>query len=298
MLGLLNIHKPIGMTSRDVVNRVQRIIRPVKVGHAGTLDPLAEGVLVLCLGKATRLISYVQERPKRYLGSFELGKTSTTDDREGEITETGKLPELTRAELENLLPQFLGEIEQVPPVYSAVHVNGKRAYELARKGAEVELEPRSVHIESLKITAWDFPHFSLEIVCGSGTYIRSLGRDIGKTLGCGGYMTELVRTAIGEFSLEKALHLEDLSLESIAENLIPPGEAVRHLTRGSCDDSQKANILNGKKFESLTPIATDSLTQDNRLVAVYDEGDTLVCLAEWDSASNLLQPRQVFLERT
>lgn len=298
MLGLLNLHKPIGMTSRDAVNRVQRIIRPAKVGHAGTLDPLAEGVLVVCLGKATRLISYVQDRPKRYLGSFELGKTSTTDDREGEITETGKLSKFSREELEKILPQFVGEIEQVPPLYSAVHVNGKRAYELARKGADVELEARTVHIERLDITDWSFPRFSLAIECGSGTYIRSLGRDLGETLGCGAYMTELVRTAIGEFILEKALNLEDLSLESIAENLIPPGEAVRHLPRGTCDDSEKANILNGKKFESLTEIATDSLTQDNRVVAVYDEGDTLVCLAEWDAESNRLQPRQVFLERT
>lgn len=111
-------------------------------------------------------------------------------------------------------------------------------------------------------------------------------------------MTDLVRTAIGEFSLENALHLEALSLESIEASLIPPGEAVRHLPRGSCDDSQKTNILNGRKFESHTPIAADSLTQDNRLVAVYDGEETLVCLAEWDSASNLLQPRQVFLERT
>jgi tRNA pseudouridine55 synthase len=297
MLGLLNLHKPIGITSRDAVNRVQRIIRPVKVGHAGTLDPSAEGVLVLCLGKATRLISYVQDRPKRYLGSFELGKVSTTDDREGEITEAGPLTEISREDLENILPQFAGDIKQVPPAYSAVHVKGKRAYELARKGADVELEPRMVHIDSLEITDWDFPRFSLAIECGSGTYIRSLGRDIGETLGCGAYMTGLVRTAVGEFTLENALNFDDLSQEFIDRNLIPAGEAVRHLPRATCHDSEKTNILNGKRFEPMSAIDFPSAAEDNSAIAVYDEADNLVCLAERLSGSNLLQPRQVFLER-
>lgn len=297
MFGLLNLNKPIGMTSRDAVNRVQRIIRPVKVGHAGTLDPGAEGVLVLCLGKATRLISYVQDRPKQYFGRFELGKVSTTDDREGEITETGRLTEISREDLEGILPQFAGHIEQVPPAYSAVRVKGERAYELARKGADFELVSRTVHIERLQIADWDFPQFSLEIVCGSGTYIRSLGRDIGKALGSGAYMTSLVRTAIGEFTLETALDLDGLSLEVIERNLIPAGEAVRHLPRAVCAEADKANILNGKRFARSSAIDTASGTDDNRPIAVYDEGDKLVCLAEPVSGSNLLQPRQVFLER-
>lgn len=298
MFGLLNLHKPIGMTSRDAVNRVQRIIRPVKVGHAGTLDPSAAGVLVLCLGKATRLISYVQDRSKRYLGSFELGKTSTTDDRDGEITETGQLTEFSREDLESILPQFVGDIEQVPPAYSAVHVKGRRAYELARKGADVELEPRAVLIEKLDITDWEFPRFSLEITCGSGTYIRSLGRDLGAALGCGAYMTGLVRTAVGEFTLEKALDLDDLSLEVIERNLIPAGEAVRHLPRATCHDSEKTNILHGKQFAPISASDSVSGAEDNNLVAVYDEADNLVCLAEPVSGSHLLQPRQVFLEQS
>jgi len=298
MFGLLNLHKPIGMTSRDAVNRVQRIIRPVKVGHAGTLDPAAAGVLVLCLGKATRLISYVQDRSKRYLGSFELGKTSTTDDRDGEITETGQLTEFSREDLESILPQFVGDIEQVPPAYSAVHVKGRRAYELARRGADVELEPRAVLIEKLDITDWEFPRFSLEITCGSGTYIRSLGRDLGAALGCGAYMTGLVRTAVGEFTLEKALDLDDLSLEVIERNLIPAGEAVRHLPRATCHDSEKTNILHGKQFAPISASDSVSGAEDNNLVAVYDEADNLVCLAEPVSGSHLLQPRQVFLEQS
>ncbi|MCH5377165.1 MAG: tRNA pseudouridine(55) synthase TruB, partial [Planctomycetes bacterium] len=283
---MLNLHKPVCITSRDAVNRVQRIIRSVKVGHAGTLDPAASGVLVLCLGKATRLISYVQDRPKRYVGTFELGKVSTTDDREGEITETGQLSNISREDLEHILPQFVGDIEQVPPVFSAVHVKGKRAYELARKGTEVELEPRTVHIETLEITDWSFPRFSLAIECGSGTYIRSLGRDIGQTLGCGAYMTDLIRTAVGEFTLENALDLDDLSRELIEKNLIPAGEAVRHLPRATCHDSQQTNILNGKQFEPISANDSVSGAEDKSLVAVYDEVDDLVCLAEPVSGTN------------
>lgn len=298
MLGLLNLHKPIGMTSRDAVNRVQHIVRPIKVGHAGTLDPLASGVLVLCLGKATRLISFIQDRPKRYRGTFELGKVSTTDDSEGEITETGRLTEFSQQEFASILPQFLGDIAQVPPTYSAVHVNGKRAYELARSGVDLKLEPRTVHIETLEIIDWKLPHFSLEIECGSGTYIRSLGRDLGEAIGCGAYMTDLVRTSIGEFDLGNAIDLDDLSPEFLQQRLIPPGEAVRHLPRGVCRDTEKANILNGKRFEPVSGIDSNSSTEDISLVAVYDESNTLVCLAEPDSGSNLLQPRQVFLERT
>lgn len=297
MLGLLNLHKPIGITSRDAVNRVQRIIRPVKVGHAGTLDPLATGVLVLCLGKATRLITYIQDRPKRYLGTFELGKVSTTDDSEGRV-ETVSIKQVSRAEVETCLQDFVGDVQQIPPSYSAVHVQGKRAYQLARAGRQPDLEPRTVHIESLQLTAWNFPGFTLEIECGSGTYIRSLGRDIGQALGCGAYMTSLVRTAIGEFSLPNALDLKLLTPETLAQHLIPPGEAVRHLPRAVCPEAEKTNILTGKQFVPRSLEESAPISADIRKVAVYDEADDLVCLAERISGSTLLQPRQVFLERT
>jgi len=297
MLGLLNLDKPQGMTSRDVVNRVQRLIRPIKVGHAGTLDPLATGVLVLCLGKATRLIQYIQDRPKTYRGTFELGTVSTTCDREGELTKTGKLQSLSVDDLKAILPDYLGQIAQVPPKFSAVHVNGKRAYQLAREEKEFELEPRTVHIESLEITDWSFPQFSLNIVCGSGTYIRSLGRDLGESLGCGAYMTDLERTAIGEFQVERALSLDDLSLETIEQHLIPAGEAVIHLPRATCHSSQHADILNGKQFVPQQVPESRSLQEDSRLIAVYDETEQLVCLAEPVAESECFKPRQVFLVR-
>lgn len=292
MIGLLNLLKPVGLTSRDVVNRVQRLVRPDKAGHAGTLDPLASGVLVVCVGKATRLISYVQDRPKKYRGTFEFGKTSDTDDAEGEIVETGRLREISRAEFENVLPKFVGRISQRPPRYSAVHVEGRRAYDLARQGKEFEIAPREVQIDSLDIVEWDFPRATLDIVCGSGTYIRSLGRDLGETLGCGAYMTDLIRTAVGEFQVADALPLDDLSKDLILDNLIPAGEAVRHLPSAVCEELDKPGILDGKKF---VPKSMGD-THETPLVAVYDDSGSLVCLAEPDE-NGKLKPRQVFLER-
>ncbi|HUG18538.1 MAG TPA: tRNA pseudouridine(55) synthase TruB [Planctomycetaceae bacterium] len=292
MIGLLNLLKPVGLTSRDVVNRVQRLVRPDKAGHAGTLDPLASGVLVVCVGKATRLISYVQDRPKNYRGTFEFGKTSDTDDAEGEIVATGLLREISSAEFERVLPKFVGRISQLPPRYSAVHVEGRRAYDLARQGKEFEIAPREVQIDSLDIVEWNFPRVTLDIVCGSGTYIRSLGRDLGETLGCGAYMTDLIRTAVGEFELADALPLDDLSKDLILDNLIPAGEAVRHLPSALCEELDKPGILNGKRFVPKSIRVTD----DKSLVAVYDDSDELVCLAE-PGASGQLQPRQVFLSR-
>jgi len=296
MQGLLNLNKPVGLTSRQVVNRVQRAIKPVKAGHAGTLDPLATGVLVVCLGKATRLIQYVQELPKTYQGTFELGTVSSTCDAEGELTETGRLDELAAEDLLALLPRFLGDIEQVPPRHSAVHVNGERAYELARQDADFELEPRTIHIESLELLDWSFPRFRLEIECGSGTYIRSLGRDLGEALGCGAYMTELERTSIGEFSLAEAIDVEDLTAERVEQHLIPPGEAVRHLPRAIVSSAFETEILHGKQF---LPERWESRseTADSRPVAVYDQDERLLCLAECLEGSERLQPRQVFVKR-
>lgn len=289
--GLLNIAKPVGITSRDVVNQIQRLVQPAKVGHAGTLDPLASGVLVLCVGRATRLTSFVQDRLKTYRGTFELGKTSNTDDLEGEIVETGNLREISRGELDSILAEFTGVIEQIPPAYSAVQTGGRRAYALARKGEQVNLPPREVFVASINIVAWDFPRFELEIVCGSGTYIRSLGRDMGERLGCGAVMTELVRTRIGEFRLEDALPPENFTRENIAAHLIPPVKAVSQLPSVTCKVKQKDLIATGRGIR-LEPESTTGL------VAVCDGAGNLVCVAQWDSDRELLMPKLVFADRT
>lgn len=228
MLGFLNVHKPIGCTSRDVVNTIQRLLKPEKVGHAGTLDPLASGVLVVAVGGATRLIEWVQQQSKFYEGSFRFGVHSPTDDLEGELTESaGPIP--TREQIEELLPRFTGEIQQVPPVYSAIKVDGKRAFDLARKGREVELESRPVMIYSLELLDYTAPDLKLRVHCGAGTYIRSLGRDIAHALGTQAVMTALSRTSIGGFNLSTAHRWEDFKVadrEEVTSWLVDPFTAL------------------------------------------------------------------------
>ena len=181
--GILNVDKPTGITSRDAVNRVERLFGKVKCGHAGTLDPLATGVLVICVGPATRLIQYVQRLPKQYRAVFQLGRESVTDDVEGEVELVAGAPEPTRAEIEAALPQFLGDILQRPPAHSAIKVDGQRAYDLARRGEEFELPARTISIYRLEVLRYEYPELELAIECGSGTYVRSLGRDLAAALG-------------------------------------------------------------------------------------------------------------------
>ena len=199
MFGFLNLNKPAGVTSRDVVNQVQRLVRPEKVGHAGTLDPLATGVLVVCVGRATRLTEYVQRMPKHYSATFLFGRQSDTEDIDGQVIELADPPQPKRDQIEATLPKFLGEIQQVPPAYSALKVEGRRAYDLARRGEDVQLAARPVVIYELRIVAYEYPELRLDIVCGSGTYVRSLGRNIARTVGTQAVMSALVRTAIGNF---------------------------------------------------------------------------------------------------
>lgn len=246
MFGLLNVDKPAGLTSRDVVNRIQRRVRPVKIGHAGTLDPLATGVLVVCLGPATRLIDYVQQLRKCYRGTFLLGRESDTEDIEGQVVELPSPPQPTRADLERALAPFTGEIQQRPPAFSALKLGGQRAYDLARKGRHVELAPRPVMVYRLELRAYEYPEFQLDIECGSGTYVRSLGRDIAQSLGTAAVMSALQRTAIGSFRLAEAVSLERLETESLEPLLISPLMAVADLPQETLDDADLHRIANGQ----------------------------------------------------
>jgi tRNA pseudouridine55 synthase len=206
----LNIDKPAGMTSRDVVNRVVQQVRTKRVGHAGTLDPMATGVLVVAVERATRLVEFVQQQPKTYEAEFRLGESSDTDDAEGvvQVHKVDRLP--TREEIDAGLREFIGTVEQIPPRFSALKIQGTAAYRLARKGVEVELRPRLVRIDSIEVLHWEYPRLEVRIACGSGTYIRSIARDLGMAFGTGGLMSRLRRTAIGDFRVEQAAGLEEL----------------------------------------------------------------------------------------
>ncbi len=243
--GFLNCNKPPGMTSRDVVNVVQRRIRPAKVGHAGTLDPLAEGVLVVGVGPAVRLIPYVQQQPKHYLGSFRLAASSESGDLEGEVLQHPELPIPTRAQLDLAVEQLTGEIDQVPPAHSAIWVDGQRAYKRVRAGEKVDMPSRTVMIHSLEIVQYDFPELKVDIVCGSGTYIRTLGKDLAQLAGSTAVMTHLRRLGIGEFRFNDSVSIQQLREEPIDSLLVPPTLGVTHLPRLEIDHQQSVRLGHG-----------------------------------------------------
>lgn len=210
---MIPINKPAGITSHDVVDRVRKITGERKVGHAGTLDPFATGVLLVATGSEdTKKLKAVMEGEKEYMASLEFGKESDTGDPEGNIKEVSD-KSITLWDLENVLPGFTGEIKQVPPAHSAVLVRGVRAYKLAREGRDIVMPPRFVTVRSIEVLSFSYPKALLKIVCSSGTYVRSLARDIGKTLRVGAYLTALERTRVGNFTIHEAVSLEELVLK-------------------------------------------------------------------------------------
>ena len=291
MFGFLNINKPAGKTSRDAVNRIQRLVRPTKVGHGGTLDPLATGVLVIALGPATRLIEYVQAQPKTYRGTFRLGQSSNTEDLEGEIEILANPPIPTSDDISQILPTFIGPIQQIPPAYSAVKINGQRAYHLARQGSDPKLSARTVEIYGLKLLRYSYPDLELEIECGSGTYIRSLGRDLARALQTEAVMTSLTRTCIGNFSLETAMDLDSFQGDQIASSLILPAEGLRQHPRIELTTETLRQIQNGRPLsmdhipmteDPLHPLAFDGEGRLQALLKPTSKG-WRVAKSFWDA---------------
>lgn len=244
--GLLNVNKPPGLTSRQVVDRVARLVRPAKAGHAGTLDPLATGVLMVAIGSATRLIQYLHRLPKSYLGTFLLGRQSTTEDIEGEMTELEGAPIPSRESILQAMQSMVGPIQQRPPSFSAIKVQGRRAYQLARQGHAVDLAPRTITIHQLDVVDYHYPELTLAVQCSSGTYIRSLGRDLAESLGSAAVMSRLTRTKIGRFSLEEAVELDELSSATWTARLLPSMLAVEMLHRVDLSDAELARIQLGQ----------------------------------------------------
>ena len=207
------IDKPLRWTSFDVVRKIRNLIKIKKVGHAGTLDPLATGLLIVCTGKFTKKINEYMAQEKEYTGTFTLGATTPTYDLESEPVDFEDISSVTRDKIVSATEQFKGEIMQVPPAHSAIKIDGKRVYELARQGKEVIIEPRKIHIKAFEITSIEMPVVSFRVVCSTGTYIRSLANDFGATLGCGAYLSSLCRTRIGEHKLENAKSVEEWERE-------------------------------------------------------------------------------------
>ncbi|OCR01114.1 tRNA pseudouridine(55) synthase TruB [Oscillatoriales cyanobacterium USR001] len=231
--GFLNLNKPLGMTSHDCVARVRRLLKLKRVGHGGTLDPAATGVLPIALGKATRLLQFLAQG-KAYRGTIRFGLVTATDDLEGEVLNASPVPNLSLEQVKTALPSFVGKIQQVPPQYSAIHVEGKRLYDLARQGETVVVPARTVEVLSLEVLDWrpgDFPELDLAIACGTGTYIRAIARDLGAMLAVGGTLAALTRTVSSGFHVSESLSFEELEtqLQQGTFQAIAPSAALAHL---------------------------------------------------------------------
>jgi tRNA pseudouridine55 synthase len=291
--GLFNVNKPTGITSRDVVDRLERLVRPARAGHAGTLDPLATGVLVICVGQATRLIQYIQRLPKCYRASFLLGQTSDTDDVEGQLSTVAQVVQPSREMLDDVLARFIGSIEQRPPAHSAIKVAGRRAYALARRGVALELQPRTVQIHKISVRGYAYPKLELDVECGSGTYIRALGRDIGAALGTGAVMSSLERTAVGIFRLEDAVDVCDLQAESFAHHLQPAIAAVADLPRVRLTEAQLLEIRHGRPIPKTWLAPCGRPSDDGAEVAAVDMTGRLVAIL-FEKRPRELWPRMNF----
>ena len=281
MFGFLNIYKPKGKTSHDVVAILRRITKVKQIGHTGTLDPFAEGVLPICIGKATRLIEYLKD-DKAYIGTVQLGKSTTTYDLEGEVVEiSDKTPSLEEIEAE--LNNFRGDIEQLPPIFSAIKVKGKKLYEYARKGEEVEIQPRSVNISELELLNYDKENRTLElyIKCSKGTYIRSIAHDLGKNLNCFGHLIKLVRVKAGDFLVENAIKLDELSsVEEVKKHLIYPLEKLDYQTY-ELNEKELELVSHGMQIwgQNLLEEGIVILTHNSKLIAVAEANENKIkCL--------------------
>jgi tRNA pseudouridine55 synthase len=291
--GVLVVDKPIGLTSHDVVQIIRRGTGIRRAGHTGTLDPRASGVLVVLVGPAVRLSEYVSASDKRYQATIRLGSSTDTYDAEGTVVGGSvSLEGITEEKFEEILQQFVGEIEQVPPPYSAIKVKGRKAYEMAREGEEVDLEPRKIRVYSLEVLEWAPPEVVIDVYCSSGTYVRSLANDLGQKLGCGAHLVGLRRTKSGRFTLRDAVPLRRLQEAFDAGNwyrhLIPAAEALADWPMVELDGDEVELIRHGHRVAA-EPGA------EGWARGVSEQGD-LVALLEVDPEASEWQPRKVFFQ--
>ena len=305
--GILNVAKPGGWTSHDVVARLRRVLRERRIGHAGTLDPMATGVLVVCVGQATRVVDCLMGAPKQYRATVLLGQTTATDDVTGETVATADTGAITRADVEAALARFVGVIQQRPPAFSALKVDGRPMYALARRGVAVEAAEREVHVYGLTLTEWQPPRFGLLIDCGRGTYVRSLARDVGSALGVGGCLATLERTRVGRFRLDDALTVDQIAALAqageVGRALGPIDTALADLPIAWVDSAGERRVSSGALAKALerppwsfasddSPPSTSAEHGGRR--RVYSIDGRLIAIAELDRESGALQPSVTF----
>ena len=302
--GVINVYKEPGFTSFDVVAKLRGILKQKKIGHTGTLDPDAEGVLVVCLGKATKLCDVLTDKDKSYEATLLLGKTTDTEDSSGKILTQSEVT-ASEQEIKEAIFSFVGEYDQIPPMYSAIKVNGKKLYELAREGIEIERQPRPVTIHSIEILSIELPYVRMKILCGKGTYIRSLCRDIGDKLGCGGIMDKLIRRSVNAtetgkvFTVEDALRLDQIEelvhTNRISEYILPIDEMFPlcdkcRVTEEGHKKLMNGNILKERDFADGCPVK-----EDDKLCLVYDMEDNFTATYQYRSDMRAWKADKMFL---
>jgi len=301
MNGILNIDKPRGMTSFSVVARVKQLTHERKVGHAGTLDPLASGVLPLCLGQATRVIEYIFDETKTYRAEIELGITTDSYDSEGKVLRTKDISGISREIFDSSLLKFRGLIPQTPPMFSALKHRGKPLYQLARSGIEVERKSRRVRIDSLEIVDWQPPLVTLDIVCGKGTYIRSLAYDLGETLECGASLKSLIRLRVGPFTLDSALTLPQLEeacrLGELEKHLLPIDYVLSDFIAVTVNQEQQNLLIHGASI-SLDAGQEEklSLVTGNNLLRSYTAEGSFLGMIKYNAENHTWHPEKIFLQ--
>jgi tRNA pseudouridine55 synthase len=287
--GVLPVDKPVGPTSHDAVAAVRRALRTRQVGHTGTLDPFASGLLLVCVGPATRLAEYFAPLSKTYVATLRLGQATDTDDHTGAVIATSEAwRELTREAIESVLAAQVGTIRQLPPAYSAKKVDGERMYAVARRGGEVERTPVTVTIYAIRILSIDLPDVVFEVECATGTYIRAIARDAGEALGVGGHLTELRRTRIGPHDVGRAVPMDQLGDEErVRAATITPADALSHLPRVVADEPGEAALRFGRAVQ-----APEGFAADGPVTVVSAAGELL---AVGEAADGVVRPRKVFV---
>lgn len=302
--GVINIYKEKGFTSFDVVAKLRGILKQKKIGHTGTLDPDAEGVLVVCLGKATKLCDVLTDKNKCYKATMQLGITTDTEDSSGMVQSKSDVT-VSEEQVREAILSFVGEYDQIPPMYSAIKINGKKLYELARQGKVIEREPRRVAVHEIQIESIDLPYVRFMVSCSKGTYIRSLCRDIGAKLGCGAIMEALVRTEVNAekfgavFTLDKAMKLSDVERAvedgTISSHILPIDQMFPHLLHYTVTNAANSRLLNGNLLSRQDFAEDVSDPADGEQVLVYDKDGTFKAIYQYQQDNGVWKADKMFL---
>ncbi len=286
MDGILLIDKPKDWTSHDIVAKLRGILGTKKIGHTGTLDPMATGLLVICIGRATKLVDYLMSDDKEYIADILLGKTTTTDDVEGEILTTNEVPKISKVELLDILENFKGKLKQAPPKYAAIKVNGRKLYDYARKGIEIDVPKRDIEILKLDLKSQTENQFKIDVKCSKGTYIRSLARDIGEKIGCGATLCGLRRTIVGNYKVENAQTIENLQVGETPKLLSVDSLVDDKRVKYTADDMILKRLMQGQRIKL-------ELDFNDEPIYVCNKNGELVLIAFYDKQTKILKSKKI-----